>query len=159
MNPVGLELLLAYFILLLRQTEKQMARTWLHQRTKHSRACSVTCLFVLLVRSARTCERNTNCVILLCVFCFYDSGICPVCKNNYSTRWRCYKHIADSRRTKCSERLVEVEYPQVSSSEYERLDDLHRAAVKIARREGRSQPIASGSARTAIGKAIGHVTR
>ena len=63
-----------------------------------------------------------------------------------------------SRRTKCSERLVEGKYPQVSSSEFERLDDFHRAAVTIAQPEGHSQPIASGSARTAIGKAIGHVT-
>ena len=64
-----------------------------------------------------------------------DSGICPVCKNSYSTRWRCYKHIADTRRTKCSERLVEGEKagPHEAPNKVEQVHMFANLGVQIFR--------------------------
>ena len=87
-----------------------------------------------------------------------DTAICPTCHTNYVERWRLIRHLSDRRRPACHDAYMATSPPHVDMSLLMQLETSIREARKTARKKGHSHPIASGSAATRDGKAIGHVT-
>ena len=85
------------------------------------------------------------------------SGVCPGCNGIFHTRLRVIRHVMDRRCVKCRD-VVAGLAPQPLNVFDERVlkDRLER---KSARQNGHSHPTARVQARTAQGKAIGHVQR
>lgn len=88
-------------------------------------------------------------------------GVCPVCQTIFKTRLRLLAHLSDTRRDKCWNHISTHLnlYPRIPEDRVIELDAVDREQRRTARQEGHTHPIAIGSARTAQGRAIGHVRR
>ena len=92
---------------------------------------------------------------------FVEGTSCPVCKTEFRSRLRVIAHLSDARRTRCRDVICSnmADYPVLSEEAAMQLDLIDRFDRAAARKEGHTHPIAVGSAVTALGKRIGHVTR
>ena len=91
---------------------------------------------------------------------FYVEGpICPACGTNFQSRYRVLRHLSDRRREVCRSQLVNVSFKTLDLRTVEKLDLENMKLRNLARKEGHTHPIASGSARTIDGKRVGRVRR
>ena len=153
----GLESCRLFFTPRRKSTLAPHVTAWPHRRITFLYASSVT----LGSPHRGFCNHTTELNIKRGIPCWSSLTIraSALSVNYYRTRWRCYKHISDPRRPRCATELINGNFPRVSVDDMRKFDDAHRQDVKLARKEGHSQPIASGAACTIEGKFIGHVTR
>ena len=88
-----------------------------------------------------------------------DSATCPSCKTFFCTRIRVIKHLSDSRRPTCRDRILADDALLLPMSLFQKLEARDRVLRREALHSGHTHPIASGSASTAAGRRIGSVTR
>ena len=88
-----------------------------------------------------------------------DSATCPSCKTFFCTRIRVIKHLSDSRRPTCRDRILADDALLLPMSLFQKLEARDRVLRREALHSGHTHPIASGSACTAAGRRIGSVTR
>ena len=89
------------------------------------------------------------------------SGTCPICGTKFLQRFRLLAHLSDRRRTRCRDRILERPdlYPPIDANLVAGWDAEEAILRKRSLREGHTHPIASGHAKKADGKRVGHVTR
>ena len=88
-----------------------------------------------------------------------SDGMCCVCLINFQSRLRLIAHLSDTRRDKCWQRICSSrDFPKLPDHKVDELDEIDRVARRNAQRQGRSHVKAVGSAITAEGRLIGHVT-
>ena len=83
------------------------------------------------------------------------SGVCAGCHGTFHTRLRVIRHVMERRNEAC--RKVIIGMPPLARNEFDTLVQADRTARKAARQNGHSHPLAQKQARTADGKATGHV--
>ena len=88
-----------------------------------------------------------------------DSGVCQISKTMFVTRIRVIAYLSDVRRPKCRSHMLRSELPLAPLHKCTRLKTRDKDKRRNAIRQGHTHPIASGSARTVVGKRIGHTTR
>lgn len=86
-----------------------------------------------------------------------EDATCPICKTLFVQRIRAIAHLSDSRRTKCMDAIRQQGLLPLSDSVVARLDEQDKLARRDAQRCGSSHVLATGQAKTAEGKSIGHV--
>jgi len=86
-----------------------------------------------------------------------DSGLCPICSTNFRSRIRVISHLSDVRRPKCRDCILTGCVPVIADSLYVQLQERDKQLRRKALHQGHTHPIASGSARTADGRTVGHV--
>ena len=91
--------------------------------------------------------------------CIDGSGVCPSCCANFLTRIRILSHLGDVRRPSCCDIVLSGRFAEIEPDVRAQLDARDREQLRDARRHGHSHVLASGSARTAEGKRVGHVLR
>ena len=84
-----------------------------------------------------------------------DSSVCAGCHCQFHSRIRVTRHVMDRRNSKCREQVLRL--PPLPQDVLNKLVEIDRAERKSARQKGHSHPTARVQARTASGKAIGHV--
>lgn len=89
----------------------------------------------------------------------HADAVCLVCGTQFGTRLRLLRHMCASRRSKCWDAIARnpAAFERVKPEDLVELDLADRASRRDAWRNGHSQPLASGPARTAAGKLIGNV--
>ena len=90
---------------------------------------------------------------------YVPDSSCPVCLTRFSNRVACILHLADSRRPKCKQLLLEGNFPRISLDECRRLDEIDRAAKRLAKRDGHSHILSSAPAVCASGRLSGVCSR
>ena len=88
-----------------------------------------------------------------------DSGICPICRTKFGSRIRVVAHLSDSRRVKCSSRILAGECPPLSVEVVTALNVRDRELKRSALRDGHTHAIAAGAATDAQGRTVGRVQR
>ena len=90
-----------------------------------------------------------------------ENGQCPVCGTLFHTRLRCLAHLCDKRRTKCWDQLRgnTDSFASLPVDRVIALDAADRTAKREPLKAGHTHVLAQGSAVTAAGKRIGHVSR
>ena len=88
------------------------------------------------------------------------AGDCQVCGTCFHTRLRLLAHLCDTRRAQCWSRLCTdpASYTKLSQQQVDFLNQNDQDMRKQARKRGHTHAIAVGSAKSADGKRIGHVT-
>ena len=86
-------------------------------------------------------------------------GKCPARNGVFHSRLRALAHLTDRRNISCKEVVASGILPRISDEKAADFAELDRVAIAVARKEGRSHPIAEKSARTAGGKHVGYVTK
>jgi hypothetical protein len=88
------------------------------------------------------------------------AGYCQVCGTCFHTRLRLLAHLCDTRRAQCWSRFCTdpASYTKLSQQQVDFLDQIDQDMRKQARKRGHTHAIAVGSAKSADGKRIGHVT-
>ena len=87
-----------------------------------------------------------------------DSGVCPICRTNFRERYRVVRHVSDRRRPACRMQIL-ASCPMLASEQVAAWEARDRERLRLARRAGSTHILATGSARTAGGKRIGHVQK
>ena len=90
-----------------------------------------------------------------------SNGLCPVCRTDFRTRFRCLAHLCDSRRTRCWSVIQgnPRAYPKLTIEEVAARDEIDRQLKREAWQAGHTHVLASKPAVTAAGKQIGHVSK
>ena len=96
---------------------------------------------------------------MLVFFERFESGIGPVCKTVFHTLLRVLAHIADKRKPRCREALLNGPWPVATDECLRHSEAEDRVARTEAKRNGHSHATAVSSAVTASGKRIGYVKR
>ena len=85
-------------------------------------------------------------------------GVCLVCKSNFHTRLRVFRHMCDRRRPKCRDVVLTGNFTPLSASEIEEAMVQERSSLKHARSLGHRHVLAIVEARTSDGRIIGRVS-
>ena len=84
-----------------------------------------------------------------------EDAVCPGCGTCFRQRLRCIAHLQDARRGQCNRKMINGEFPRLDDELVVQLDARDCELRRLAKRAGRTTPIAVGCATTSCGKKVG----